>query len=202
MTDILIVEDGLQEQARLMKLAADAGYSAMAVGDAEQAIGLLTYQRFRLVILDLGLEGKSGLHLFRQIRELPTRPLVVVLTGNPSTHLKQRFIDEGATAYLLKGSEAAANDSLLDIIKALLSEGAKEESLQYRSIPLHEFLRDYVTPSSRTLFYAPNDELPECTDCGGKSWLVAFHHKTQLPPLVEGKVCCAQCGANLDPELG
>ena len=201
MKDILIVEDGKQEQMRLLQLATDSQYTASAVGGVEQALEEIRNQRYRLVVLDLGLEDQSGLHLFRTLQELPQVPQVLVLTGNPSTHLKQRFLDEGAVGYIYKGSQAASNESLAEIFNSVLSNAVDEQVPTYRELSLTEFLRDFVTPASKELFFQQGDELPKCS-CGGSDYRIIFSHRTQLPPLIEGQVCCVECGALLDVELG
>ena len=118
MKDILIVEDGLHERERLRKLFCEANFSvasAESVGEAEK---LLSIEQFRLVILDIGLGDKSGSYLFQSIKRSGQVSFVVILTGNPSIHLKQRFLDEGAAAYIVKASAAAENEALLDRIWA------------------------------------------------------------------------------------
>lgn len=200
MKDILIVEDGKQEQLRLLRLAAAANYSAKAVGGVEEATKEINNERYRLIILDLGLEDQSGLHLFRRLQELSHPPQVIVLTGNPSTHLKQRFLDEGVIAYLYKGTQAASNDSISEILLSVLSDEATASDISYREMGLTEFLRDFVTAASRELFYQQGSVLPKC-QCGASEYKVVFSHCTQLPPVIEGQVCCVECGSLLDVEL-
>ena len=198
MPDILIVEDGLHERERLSKLFTSAMYSVSCAESVQEAERLLEFEQFRLAVVDIGLGDKSGSFLFEQLKRSAKVPFVVILTGNPSTHLKQRFLDEGAATYIVKASPSASNEALLEVIQGLLGAAAAENTL---GIPLGEFLRQYVTESSRQLFLDEGNELPACRNCGANSYVVSFSHKTQLPPLLEGKVICSSCFQEMDPEV-
>jgi len=199
MRDILIVEDGLHERERLNKVFSAAGYSVSSAESAQEAETLLGLEAFRLAVLDIGLGDKSGSHLFELMRRSNRIPYIIILTGNPSTHLKQKFLDEGAVAYIVKASSAASNESLLDLVRSLLG-GAKVES--QTGIPLADFIKLYLDSASRELFTDKDQQVPACKYCNAVDFLVIFHHKTQLPPLVEGKVVCAHCLKDFDPEVG
>ena len=123
---------------------------------------------------------------------------MIILTGNPSIHLKQRFLDEGAAAYIVKGSPAASNEMLLANVTSILGNPQGEIR---NGIALEDFLRDHLTEQSRLLFLDASMQLPPCKHCGHKSYVVSFAHKIQLPPNVEGKVVCASCNREMDPEL-
>lgn len=199
MRDILIVEDGLHERERLAKLFAGAQFSVDSAESVSEAERLLALDQYRLAIIDIGLGEKSGSHLFEQLRRSGVVPYIIILTGNPSAHLKQRFLEEGAQAYIVKASNSAANEALLDTVRSLLGSGTVEKST---GIPLAEFIRLYVNGESRDLFLDEELEFPACMHCGSRRYVVTFTHKTQLPPLVEGRVVCAECLAEMDPEVG
>lgn len=199
MIDILIVEDGLHERERLQRLFAGARYTVHAAESATEAESLVRVNAYRLAVIDIGLGDKSGSHLFETLKRLPQVPYVIVLTGNPSTHLKQRFLDDGAAAYIVKASPAAANEALVDTVRMLLGSPGQEK---LSGIGLPEFLRSYVSAESRELFLDEGQQLPPCAGCGSADFIVQFDHKTQLPPTVEGRVVCALCGKELDPQVG
>ena len=222
MRDILIVEDGLHERERLTKLFANAGYLVDAAEGVEEAKSILSQNQFRLIVLDVGLGDKSGSYLFEYIRTSGVAPYVIIFTGNPSVHLKQRFLDEGAVAYIVKASLEAENKAFLGTVQTFLGVGrdlpvyveTKSESSKdvfknsshkdvfKNAIPLETFISNYVDESSRGLFLDADNKIPPCAHCGKSDYIVIFHHKTQLPPLVEGRVVCALCSREMDPELG
>jgi DNA-binding response OmpR family regulator len=199
MRDILIVEDGRTERERLERLFSEAGYSVLAfenVGDAEKC---LQHETFRLAIIDIGLSDKSGSYLFNVLKRGNKSSYVIVLTGNPSVHLKQRFLDEGALDYLVKGSPQAQNENLLSRVRETIGDAqpAAEEGLE-----LEDFLKRYVPATSRRLFLDMDDQCPACRTCGGRRYVVSFSRQTQMPPEIIGVVVCSGCGAAMDPEIG
>lgn len=199
MRDILIVEDGLHERERLEKLFSGAGFSVSSAESVQEAERLLNIDQFRLAVLDIGLGDKSGSYLFELMKRTSMVPFVIILTGNPSVHLKQRFLDEGAAAYVVKASQNAENEPLLETVTSLLGTA---EVVSVSGIPLTEFIRTYVTQSSRELFLDSESQIPPCQRCGKVEYLVSFNHKTQLPPIVEGRVICAGCHQEMDPKVG
>ena len=199
MRDILIVEDGLHERERLKRLFTGAKFSIHSAESAEEAEKLLNIEQFRLAILDIGLGDKSGTYLFELMRRPGKIPYIIILTGNPSIHLKQRFLDEGAAAYIVKASAASENDSLLDTVRGFLGTAELSKS---DGIPLADFLRLYLSESSRGLFFDSDSQIPACGNCGSHDFVVSFSHKTQLPPRVEGRVVCSGCGYEMNPEVG
>jgi DNA-binding response OmpR family regulator len=198
MKDILIVEDGKIERERLQVLFSNAGYQVEvceSVSAAEQVLGT---DRFRLAILDIGLGDKSGSYLFHLLRTQSAASYVIIFTGNPSVHLKQRFLDEGAVDYIVKASVGAKSENFLARVRDLLGEPSGESS--HAGIPFALFL-ETLDERSRSLFLDAAMEIPACSKCGGSEYQLVFHHQTQMPPEVVGKICCQKCGTLLDPEI-
>lgn len=197
--DILIVEDGRAERERLHKLFTGAGYSVVAcegVGEAEKTA---VDHSFRLAILDIGLNDRSGSHLFHTLRQAKRISYAIIFTGNPSVHLKQRFLDEGAVDYIVKGSAQAQNDAFLQRVREVLGEPQKQGGGE--GIELEEFLRRFVSEKSRRLFLDADSSFPACRGCGSRRYSVTFSHQTQLPPEIVGSVICAECSKPMDPEV-
>ncbi len=198
MKDILLVEDGRQERQRLEKLFGAAGYSVIAsesVGEAERH---LESEQFRLAILDIGLGDKSGSYLFSVMRRTGRVADIIIFTGNPSVHLKQRFLQEGAVDYIVKATQQAQNDNFLSRVKEIIGEplGVSREGIE-----LSLFLEKYIPETSRQLFLDMDNSFPKCSSCGGQEYLVSFSHRTQMPPEISGLVICASCGKSMDPEI-
>ncbi|NLF26138.1 MAG: response regulator [Deltaproteobacteria bacterium] len=198
MKDILIVEDGRQERQRLEKLFSGAGYAVEAAESVGEAEGFLMREQFRLVVLDIGLGDRSGSYLFGVIRREARAAEVIVFTGNPSVHLRQRFISEGAADYIVKGTGQAGNEQFLSRVKEIIGDpqGSSMEGLS-----LHDFLEMYVAPTSRKLFLDMDDSYPKCSGCGSQSYIVTFAHQPQMPPEVSGLVVCSVCAKPMDPEI-
>lgn len=198
MKDIIIVEDGVQERQRLESLFSNAGYSLTAcasVGEAEQAV---IADQYRLAILDIGLGDRSGSYLFGVLARNRRVAHILIFTGNPSVHLKQRFLDEGAVDYIVKASPQARDEQFLARVRELIGEAVSETS---DSISLETFLSSYIPASSRPLFLTMEDKFPSCGNCGASDYTVTFSHMAQMPPELHGLVVCRNCGRPMDPEI-
>ena len=198
MKDILIVEDGHHERERLVKLLTAGGYSVRGCESVKDAEAALAGESYRLAILDIGLNDRSGSVLFGAMKRAGTVPYVLIYTGNPSVHLKQRFMEEGAVDYIVKGSPQAIGDALLHRVNEIL--GSAQVSAVH-GIPLEEFLKAHVGDASRKLFLDGDNALPECPRCRARNYVVTFARRPQVPPELVGEVLCAACGAPLDPEV-
>lgn len=198
MKDILIVEDGLQERQRLEKLFSQAGYSVVACESVGEAEKCLQSEAFRLAILDIGLSDKSGSYLFNTIKRGGKVSYIIIFTGNPSVHLKQRFMEEGAVDYLVKASPQSQNESLLNRIREIIGDAQKEAA---EGIDLETFMSKYLPETSRRLFLNMDNTFPDCAGCGSARYLVTFSHQAQMPPDIAGRVVCAACGKPMDPEI-
>ena len=179
MRDILIVEDGLHERERLVKLFSSANYTVSAAESGAEAEQLIKLEQFRLAVLDINLGDKSGSYLFDLFKKSKHVPYVIILTGNPPVHLKTRFLEEGAVAYLVKASPLAENEPLLERVRGLL--GASDVRV-VSGISLGDFAKLYLNPASKELFKEDSGEAPACAQCGGREYVVSFSHRTQLPP--------------------
>ncbi|MDC0357519.1 response regulator [Oligoflexia bacterium] len=197
MKDIIIVEDGCQERERLEQLFTNEGYQVVACESVTDAELVLQREDFRLAILDIGLNDKSGSYLFNTLRRNQRVSYVIIFTGNPSVHLKQRFMEEGAVDYIVKASPQAQNENFLRRVQELLGESSQSVS---DGIALDDFLR-YVSEKSQQLFLDMNNAYPECKGCGSHDYLVTFSHKAQMPPDISGEVICSSCGKIMDPEI-
>lgn len=198
MKDILIVEDGLSERERLERLFLEAGYSVQACSTVGEAEKCLQIDSFRVAILDIGLSDKSGSYLFNTIKRGGRVAYIVIFTGNPSVHLKQRFLDEGAVDYVVKGSPQALNDNFIGRIREIIG-GAQTSAPD--GLPLEDFLNRYVAEASRRLFLDMDNAIPACRGCTAREYRVVFSHSPQVPPEVKGQVVCARCGKLMDLEV-
>jgi DNA-binding response OmpR family regulator len=197
--DILVVEDSVEENERLKQLFEGAGYAVMtcrSVGDAEQVIGR---HQFRLAILDIGLGDRSGSHFFNTIKRTRRASNVIIFTGNPSVHLKQRFLAEGAADFIVKASTAAQNKNFLARVQSLIGG---PEAKGGEGHPLDEFLTAFIPETSRDFFRDMNGGYPACRECGSREYRVTFGHQAQMPPEIVGQVVCAHCGRPMDADVG
>lgn len=102
MTRILLVEDEERIVSFLEKGLRANGYTTVAVADGESAIALARDDSFDLMVLDLGLPGRDGRDVLRDIRGRGERMPVVILTARDGVDDTVGSLEEGADDYVTK----------------------------------------------------------------------------------------------------
>jgi len=120
---ILIVEDNVDSADTMQMLLAISGHEARTAYDGASALQLAREFKPEVVLCDIGLPGKDGYQVARELRELPeTRSaLLVALTGYGHDEDRQRAVEAGFDAFQVKPVEPDALQALL--AKHLASRG-------------------------------------------------------------------------------
>jgi DNA-binding response OmpR family regulator len=87
-----LIKRGLEEEGMEVETAydGDAGLEAGKTGNHE------------LIVLDLGLPGRDGLEISRELRDAGVKTPILILTAQDSTEMKVKGLDSGADDYLTK----------------------------------------------------------------------------------------------------
>lgn len=133
---ILLVEDDKMIGEGLEKALRQSSYSVNWVQDGMTADEALRDERYDLVILDIGLPGKSGLDVLKSLRARHETVPVLVLTARDAVSDKVKGLDLGADDYMLK---PFALEELEARIRSLLRRQAGQtgEWLEYKSLRLN-----------------------------------------------------------------
>ena len=102
---VLVVEDDTDLRGYLTRLLAGDGWSVDAAPDAEAALVLAsTGEAPAVVITDVMLPGRSGLHLLSQLRKEPgtARIPILLITGRGGTDAAAEGLAAGADDYITK----------------------------------------------------------------------------------------------------
>jgi DNA-binding response OmpR family regulator len=99
---ILIAEDERRIASFLEKGLRANGFSTVVAADGEETLRLACSGKFDLLILDLGLPGKDGLDVLRELREARQRLPVVILTARDSVTDTVAGLEGGADDYIPK----------------------------------------------------------------------------------------------------
>lgn len=108
MTSFLLVDDHelMRQGVRQLLLALRPGATITEAGTADEALASIRAARVDLVLLDLGLKGRSGFDLLSDLhREWPEQ-LVLVLSGYTEVSWARRALGSGARGYVSKTSAA------------------------------------------------------------------------------------------------
>lgn len=98
---VLVVDDEVQILRALRSNLEARNYKVLTATDGDEAIRLLGEKNPDLVILDLGLPGRSGLDVLRSLRSWSDVPVIIVSARNGDSD-KIAALDEGADDYLTK----------------------------------------------------------------------------------------------------
>ncbi|MDB6094888.1 MAG: CheA signal transduction histidine kinase [Verrucomicrobia bacterium] len=117
---ILVAEDSITSRMLLKSVLESAGYRVRTAVDGMDAFMLLRTEKFDLVVSDVEMPRLNGLDLTARIRadrrlaELP----VVLVTALDAREDRERGIEVGANAYIVKGRFDQSD--LLDAIRRLV----------------------------------------------------------------------------------
>lgn len=100
--NLLLVEDDATLADGLSHALALAGFRVAAAATAAAAEALLAPQRFDLVILDLGLPDRDGIHVLERLRSRRDSTPVLVLTARDAIEDRVRGLQRGADDYMVK----------------------------------------------------------------------------------------------------
>jgi two-component system chemotaxis sensor kinase CheA len=117
---ILVVEDSITSRTLLKNILESVGYTIKVAVDGVDAYTLLKTEKIDLVVSDVEMPRMNGFDLTARIRSdkrLAEMPVVLV-TGLESREDRERGIDVGANAYIVKSSFDQGN--LLEVIRRLI----------------------------------------------------------------------------------
>lgn len=117
---ILVAEDSITSRSLLKSILESAGYAVTTAVDGLAAFTTLRTDTFDLVVSDVEMPRMDGFDLTARIRadkRLADLPVVLV-TALESREDRERGIDVGANAYMVKSSFDQSN--LLEIIRRLI----------------------------------------------------------------------------------
>ncbi len=117
---ILVAEDSITARTLLKNILEFAGYKVRTAIDGAEALTVLATEGFDLVVSDVEMARMSGFDLTAKIRadtRLSQLPVVLV-TALESREDRERGVDVGANAYIVKSSFDQGN--LLEVVRRLI----------------------------------------------------------------------------------
>ena len=126
---VLIIEDDPKVAGAVRSGLAGEGYQVVVSRTGEDGFFRATTEPYDLILLDLGLPGRSGLEILAGLRGRGLSLPVLVLTARDTVEDRVVGLDSGADDYLVKPFAFA---ELLARVRALLRRGRPEEALRVR----------------------------------------------------------------------
>lgn len=125
---ILVVDDEPDIRAGLADILTLEGYTVEAAASGAEALQLLAYHRFDLMVLDMRLPGPDGMSVIRQMRRNGCNLPVIILTGHATLENAIAAVrSEEVVDYLLK---PASNEALVQAVARALHKHAEQTRQQ------------------------------------------------------------------------
>ncbi|HEV2611354.1 MAG TPA: response regulator transcription factor [Noviherbaspirillum sp.] len=99
---VLLVEDDAMIGESVRTSLRHDGYTVDWVRNGQLADTALMNEHFDIVLLDLGLPGKDGLQVLRQLRARKKNTPVIVITARDDVEDRIKGLDAGADDYMVK----------------------------------------------------------------------------------------------------
>ena len=115
---ILLVEDNPVNQKLAVTILKKLGHEITTALDGEQALSVLSRERFDLVFMDVQMPGKDGYETTREIRNphskvLDQEVVIIAMTAHAQAEDHRRCLDAGMNDYLAKPFSVAALKKIL-----------------------------------------------------------------------------------------
>lgn len=123
---ILVVDDDRLVRVTIVAALEGEGYGVIEADSGEDAMLIALTRPVDLAIVDIRMEGMSGIELARELKARTTIP-VLFLTAYGESALVKEAIDEGALGYLLKPVDAT---QLLPAIETAFARWREMQSLR------------------------------------------------------------------------
>jgi DNA-binding response OmpR family regulator len=122
---VLVVEDEQKVANALREGLEGEKYDVVVERTGEGAFFRVTTETFDVILLDLGLPGRSGLEILSALRERGLKTPVLILTARDSVQDRVLGLDGGADDYLVKPFAFA---ELVARLRALVRRGRAADS--------------------------------------------------------------------------
>lgn len=144
---ILLVEDESNIRSMIATMLEGAGYRPIPTDTCANALMLASSHRPDLVILDLGLPDRDGLHVLKTLRQDSNVP-IIILSARSTEQDKVEALDLGANDYVTKPFGAA---ELLARVRSAL-RNSRQSAI--RPQPLFHLQELTINFDSRQVFWA------------------------------------------------
>ena len=125
MIKFLVVDDETGVSHQIKEFLIQRGYHAMAATSGSEAITLIKKEKPNIVILDIIMEGMTGIDVLKQIKKINPKIRTIMLTAVEDDKTRQICMNLGASAYIIKPYNF---DDILKTAHKLIDEIYEEET--------------------------------------------------------------------------
>lgn len=121
MATILVVDDSAYARRRLRQVLEARDHTVLEAGNGMEALESYVVNSPALVLLDLTMEGVSGLDVLSRMREIDPDARVVVVSADVQRTTGRAVAEAGALGFLAKPADP---DDVIAAVNAALGEVA------------------------------------------------------------------------------
>jgi len=125
MIKFLVVDDETGVSYQLKDFLEQRGYSAIAATSGPEAMRFIKNEKPHIVVLDIVMEGMTGIDVLREIRKINPKIRVIMLTALEDDKTRKTCQGLGSSAYITKPYNF---EDVLKIAHKLINEIYKEEA--------------------------------------------------------------------------
>lgn len=132
MSKIIWIDDEVDLLRPHIVFLENKGYSVTPVNNVNEALEIISQEKFQLALLDENMPGISGLEAIPMIKDLDVAIKIVMVTKNEEEHIMEQAIGSQISDYILK--PVNPNQVLLSLKKNLQSDDLVEQKtkLEYQ----------------------------------------------------------------------
>ena len=121
---VLVVDDEPMVRSTVSALCRALGHETVEAGDAASALSRIASSEIDVVLLDLGLPGKSGMQALPELAQGEDAPSVIILTGLGDIPTAVEAMRRGAADFLQK-------PVALDVLEAAVARAMASRSVRH-----------------------------------------------------------------------
>lgn len=118
---VAVVDDDESVRESLPDLLNEFGFQTRAFSSAEQFLSSGSLEQTRCLILDVVMQGMTGLELQRKLNDGERRIPIIFITAQKDREIQDRALEQGAVSFLFK---PFSDTALLDALKKAVQEQA------------------------------------------------------------------------------
>ena len=127
---VLLIDDDRNLREVVAFMLSEAGHQVTPAGSAEEGLALFATRAPDLVITDMRMPGKDGMHVLEHVA--PSGVPVIMLTAHGTVSQAVEAMRLGASSYLLKPFEK--DELVVNVGKALAESALRRDNAQLRDL--------------------------------------------------------------------
>ncbi len=100
--NIIVVDDEALLRDVLVDFLSRNGYKTFKASTGEQGLEIIRKEEIHIALVDVKMEGMSGIELTAQIKKYRPSVVVIIITGYPSLETAVNALKSGASEYIIK----------------------------------------------------------------------------------------------------